>query len=123
MPRVDLTDVGTPDPAHSSSYTILLTISANPKFLEKDEKSVNQKENFLVDVHPRMLKWNFNLYVIRLWDVMTKYNPNELWYVEMILQDSKGEWLHAVLLGSLVKRWGKVLKEFHLFNMRCDSAC
>ncbi|MED6137560.1 hypothetical protein PIB30_066102 [Stylosanthes scabra] len=53
-----------------------------------------------------------------MWDVPTKYNPNELWYVEMILQDRKGERMHAVLSRSLLKRWGKVLKEFHLFSMR-----
>ncbi|MED6211476.1 hypothetical protein PIB30_074002, partial [Stylosanthes scabra] len=82
------------------------------------KKAMNQKENFLAEVHSRTPGWNFNLYVIRMWDVPTKYNPNELWYVEMILQDSKGERMHAVLPRSLLKRWGKVLKEFHLFNMR-----
>ncbi|MED6210265.1 hypothetical protein PIB30_062608 [Stylosanthes scabra] len=81
-------------------------------------KAMNQKENFLAEVHSRTPEWNLNLYVIRMWDVPTKYNPNELWYVEMILQDSKGERMHAVLSRSLLKRWGKVLKEFHLFNMR-----
>ncbi|MED6132765.1 hypothetical protein PIB30_021892 [Stylosanthes scabra] len=42
----------------------------------------------------------------------------EIWYIEMILQDSKGDRLHAILPRSLIKRWGQVLKEFHMFNMR-----
>ncbi|MED6121248.1 hypothetical protein PIB30_028196 [Stylosanthes scabra] len=50
---------------------------------------MNRPENYLAEVHPRTPEWNFNLYVITMWDVSTKYNPNELWYVEMILQDSK----------------------------------
>ncbi|MED6114506.1 hypothetical protein PIB30_080887 [Stylosanthes scabra] len=62
--------------------------------------------------------YNFNVYVIRLWEVPMKYNAKEVWYLELILQDSKGERLHAVVPRLLIKKWGNVLKEFHMFNIK-----
>ncbi|MED6184977.1 hypothetical protein PIB30_052560 [Stylosanthes scabra] len=42
--------------------------------------------------------------------------------VEVILQDIKGNRLHVVLLrNSLISRWGQVLVEDKIFNMRCGG--
>ncbi|MED6209832.1 hypothetical protein PIB30_058475 [Stylosanthes scabra] len=76
------------------------------------------REDYLVDVHPRYHEWNFNVYVIRMWEVPSKSNPKVMTHVELILQDSKGNRLHAVLNRSMFKRWGGVLAEFKMFNMR-----
>ncbi|MED6221563.1 hypothetical protein PIB30_056001 [Stylosanthes scabra] len=56
-----------------------------------------QREDFFADVHPRYHEWNFNVYVIRMWE---------------------GDRLHAVLPRPLLTRWGRVLSEFKMFNMR-----
>ncbi|MED6189674.1 hypothetical protein PIB30_098367 [Stylosanthes scabra] len=77
-----------------------------------------QNEHFLADVHARFHDWNFNVYVIRVWEVLSKSNPKEMTHVELILRDSKGDRLHAVLPRSLISRWGPILAEFKLFNMR-----
>ncbi|MED6175912.1 hypothetical protein PIB30_082799 [Stylosanthes scabra] len=73
---------------------------------------------FLGDIHPKYHEWNFNVYVIRMWEVPPKNNPKVMTHVELILQDSEGDKLHAVLPCSLLKRWGGVLGEFKMFNMR-----
>ncbi|MED6181501.1 hypothetical protein PIB30_019929 [Stylosanthes scabra] len=68
---------------------------------------MNRPENYLAKVHPRTPEWNFNLYVIRMW--MFRLS---------IIQMSYGRAVARRPSTTLVKRWGKVLKEFHLFNMR-----
>ncbi|MED6160513.1 hypothetical protein PIB30_052115 [Stylosanthes scabra] len=78
-------------------------------------------EDYLADIHPRYHEWNFNVYVIRMWEVPSKSNPKVMTHIELILQDSKGslgDRLHAVLNRPMLKRWGGVLTEFKLFNMR-----
>ncbi|MED6111168.1 hypothetical protein PIB30_049924 [Stylosanthes scabra] len=74
--------------------------------------------DFLGDIHPRYHEWNFNVYVKRMWEMPSKNNPMVMTHVELIMQDSKGYRLHAVLPRSLLKRWGGVLGEFKMFNMR-----
>ncbi|MED6127543.1 hypothetical protein PIB30_089018 [Stylosanthes scabra] len=46
-------------------------------------------EDFLGDVNLHKSDYNFNVYIIRMWNVPTKYNSSEVWYVELILQDNK----------------------------------
>ncbi|MED6125008.1 hypothetical protein PIB30_064436 [Stylosanthes scabra] len=76
------------------------------------------REDYHADVHPRYHEWNFNVYVIRMLEVPSKSNPKVMTHVELILQDSKGDRLHAVLNWPMLKRWGGVLAEFKMFNMR-----
>ncbi|MED6147667.1 hypothetical protein PIB30_045890 [Stylosanthes scabra] len=49
-------------------------------------------EDYLADVHPRYHDWNFNVYVVRMWEVPSKSNPKVMSHVELILQDSKVGW-------------------------------
>ncbi|MED6197761.1 hypothetical protein PIB30_059638, partial [Stylosanthes scabra] len=53
-----------------------------------------------------------------MWEVRSKSNPKQITHVELILQDGKGDRLHAVLPHSLISTWGQVLAEFKFFNMR-----
>ncbi|MED6160407.1 hypothetical protein PIB30_051279 [Stylosanthes scabra] len=97
---------------HLKTFQFLLPTEVNAP------KAMAETEHLLADVHPRKPDWNLNVYIIRLWEVPSKYNPNEFLYLEMILQDSKGERLHAVVPDWLINRWKNVLKEFTMFNMK-----
>ncbi|MED6135695.1 hypothetical protein PIB30_049096 [Stylosanthes scabra] len=108
-----------------SSHTLTSTTLQKKKALSIDqdeqhavEKRTVAREDFLADVHSRKPDWNINVYVIRLWGVPTKSNLKVDWYIEMILQDRKGDRLHALLPCSLFKGLRDMINEFQLYNMR-----
>ncbi|QHO56132.1 replication protein A 70 kDa DNA-binding subunit A-like isoform [Arachis hypogaea] len=73
--------------------------------------------DYLLDVNPKKLAWNFNVYVVRISEVPNKYNEKEIGSIEMILQDSKGDRIHASIPKSVVARWKGNIFEFQMYVM------
>ncbi|MED6114491.1 hypothetical protein PIB30_080759 [Stylosanthes scabra] len=51
------------------------------------------------DVHPSMYDLEFNVCVIRIWEVPAKFNPNEIQSLEMVVQDHKDPCWYCLGLG------------------------
>ncbi|XLS91586.1 hypothetical protein HN51_067594 [Arachis hypogaea] len=50
---------------------------------------MEEKFDLVTDVNPKKLQWHFKVYVVRIWEVPSKYNEKEIGSIEMILQDAK----------------------------------
>ncbi|KAL1289288.1 hypothetical protein HN51_057763 [Arachis hypogaea] len=71
----------------------------------------------LMDVNARKLDWNFQVYIVHLWEVPNIFNINDINGIEMVLQDIQGGRIQASITKPLVKKWrGKIL-EFKMYIM------
>ncbi|XLV01040.1 hypothetical protein S245_015411 [Arachis hypogaea] len=77
-------------------------------------------ENFdyLADVNAKTLHWSFKVFVVRAWDVPSRFNDKEVMSMELVLQDSKGHRLQASIPKPLVKKWKDVIVEFQMYTMK-----
>ncbi|XLS83190.1 hypothetical protein HN51_049021 [Arachis hypogaea] len=78
---------------------------------------MEEKFDLVTDVNPKKLQWHFKVYVVRIWEVPSKYNEKEIGSIEMILQDAKGGRIHCTILRGLVKKWRGVILEFQMYTM------
>ncbi|XLR15270.1 hypothetical protein S83_043208 [Arachis hypogaea] len=67
--------------------------------------------DMLMDVSPKKLAWNFLVYVVRLWEAPSRYNPKEINSIEM------GGRIQASVPKALVRRWNDNLAEFKMYKM------
>ncbi|XP_025640561.1 uncharacterized protein [Arachis hypogaea] len=73
--------------------------------------------DYLLDLNPTKITWNFKVYVIRIWEVPSKYNEKEVGSIQMILQDSKGDRMHAKIPRSLISKWKGSIVQFQNYQM------
>ncbi|RYR26218.1 hypothetical protein Ahy_B02g060415 [Arachis hypogaea] len=73
--------------------------------------------DYLLDLNLTKLTWNFKVYVIRIWEVPSKYNEKEVGSIQMILQDSKGDRMHVKIPRSLISKWKGSVVQFQNFQM------
>ncbi|XLU25177.1 hypothetical protein S245_061243, partial [Arachis hypogaea] len=52
-------------------------------------KKMEEKFDLVTDVNPKKLQSHFKVYVVRIWEVPSKYNEKEIASIEIILQDAK----------------------------------
>ncbi|XP_052113681.1 replication protein A 70 kDa DNA-binding subunit A-like [Arachis duranensis] len=72
----------------------------------------------VLDVNAKTLHWNFKVYVIRIWEVPSKFNNNEVNSIEMVLQDNKGGRIHASIPRAVANRkWRGVIEAFQMYIM------
>ncbi|XP_057734140.1 uncharacterized protein LOC130949435 [Arachis stenosperma] len=67
--------------------------------------------DFLGDINTKKLWWSFKVYIIRIWELPSKFNEKEVQSIEMILQDSKGNRMIASIPKALVQKWSDVIAE------------
>ncbi|RYR57899.1 hypothetical protein Ahy_A05g023577 [Arachis hypogaea] len=48
--------------------------------------------DMLMDINPRKLGWTFEVYVVHLWELPSKFKDKEINGIEMTLQDIKARW-------------------------------
>ncbi|XP_025652763.1 uncharacterized protein [Arachis hypogaea] len=63
------------------------------------------------------LDWNFKVYIVRIWEVPSKYNKKEIGSIEMILQDCKGGRIYATIPRALAEKWSGNIIEFEMYTM------
>ncbi|KAH0633182.1 hypothetical protein KY284_035968 [Solanum tuberosum] len=63
------------------------------------------------------MHWNLKVRVIRLWIVPDKFKSEIPYSLEMILQDEKGDRIHASLGKTVIKHFGEILYELGVFRM------
>ncbi|KAH0693272.1 hypothetical protein KY290_021467 [Solanum tuberosum] len=63
------------------------------------------------------MHWNLKVRVIRLWIVPDKFKPEIPYSLEMILQDEKGDRIHASLGKTVIKHFREILYELGVFQM------
>ncbi|QHO12363.1 Replication protein A 70 kDa DNA-binding subunit A [Arachis hypogaea] len=73
--------------------------------------------DFVTDVNARKLDWNFKVYIVRIWEVPSKYNKKEIGSIEMILQDCKGGRIYATIPRALAEKWSGNIIEFEMYTM------
>ncbi|QHO40619.1 Replication protein A 70 kDa DNA-binding subunit A [Arachis hypogaea] len=71
-------------------------------------------ENFdyLADVNAKTLHWSFKVFVVRAWDVPSRFNDKEVMSMEL------GHRLQASIPKPLVKKWKDVIVEFQMYTMK-----
>ncbi|XP_016195509.1 uncharacterized protein LOC107636521 [Arachis ipaensis] len=73
--------------------------------------------DFVTDVNARKLDSNFKVYIVRIWEVPSKYNEKEIGSIEMILQDCNGGRIYATIPRALAKKWSGNIIEFEMYTM------
>ncbi|RYR47676.1 hypothetical protein Ahy_A07g033621 [Arachis hypogaea] len=58
---------------------------------------MEEKFDLVTDVNPKKLQSHFKVYVVRIWEVPSKYNEKEIASIEIILQDAKGGRIHCTI--------------------------
>ncbi|KAL4287082.1 uncharacterized protein DS421_19g652150 [Arachis hypogaea] len=67
--------------------------------------------DMLMDVSPKKLAWNFLVYVVRLWEAPSRYNPKEINSIEMVGR------IQASVPKALVRKWNDNIHEFKMYKM------
>ncbi|XP_057723394.1 replication protein A 70 kDa DNA-binding subunit B-like [Arachis stenosperma] len=73
--------------------------------------------DFLGDINTKKLWWSFKVYIIRIWELPSKFNEKEVQSIEMILQDSKGNRMIASIPKALVQKWSGLIIQFQMYAM------
>ncbi|MED6217576.1 hypothetical protein PIB30_018969 [Stylosanthes scabra] len=69
------------------------------------------------EVHLSKNDMEFNVCVIRIWEVSVKFNPNEIQSLKMVVQDHKGQRIHVGVGKGLVKKLKPRVREFQICKM------
>ncbi|XP_049365204.1 uncharacterized protein LOC125830030 [Solanum verrucosum] len=69
------------------------------------------------EITSKSMHWNLKVRVIRLWIVPDKFKPEIPYSLEMILQDEKGDRIHASIGKTLIKHFREILYELGVFRM------
>ncbi|QHN81611.1 replication protein A 70 kDa DNA-binding subunit A-like [Arachis hypogaea] len=51
--------------------------------------ALNQKVDAVADINPTKLAWNLKVGIVRLYEFPSKWNPREIYSMELVLQDEK----------------------------------
>ncbi|XP_072059828.1 replication protein A 70 kDa DNA-binding subunit A isoform X1 [Arachis hypogaea] len=73
--------------------------------------------DMLMDVNARKLEWNFQVYVVHLWEVPNRFNEKEINGIEIVLQDVQGGRIQASIPKPLLKKWRGKIVEFKMYIM------
>ncbi|XLT39236.1 hypothetical protein HN873_070528, partial [Arachis hypogaea] len=66
--------------------------------------ALNQKVDAVADINPTKLAWNLKVGIVRLYEFPSKWNPREIYSMELVLQDEKGNIMKCTLFGDLVDK-------------------
>ncbi|XLR21886.1 replication protein A 70 kDa DNA-binding subunit A-like [Arachis hypogaea] len=78
---------------------------------------MEEKYDSISEVNLKRLWWNFKVYIVRIWEELSKYNKQETWSIEMVLQDNKGDRIYSTVPRALVQKWTPILHEFQMYTM------
>ncbi|XLR56734.1 hypothetical protein S83_007406 [Arachis hypogaea] len=53
--------------------------------------------NCVVDINPSKLEWSMVEGIVRMYEVPSQWNLDEVFSIEMILQDERGDWIYCTI--------------------------
>ncbi|QHN77286.1 replication protein A 70 kDa DNA-binding subunit A-like isoform [Arachis hypogaea] len=65
---------------------------------------LNQKMDVVADINPTKLAWNLKVRIVRLYEFPSKWNPREIYSMELVLQDERGDRIHCSIPKSNMAR-------------------
>nr|XP_009767159.1 PREDICTED: uncharacterized protein LOC104218379 [Nicotiana sylvestris] len=64
------------------------------------------------------MSWNLKVRIVRLWHVPNRDKPDNTVSLELIIQDEKGDRIHATIGRSLIRMFKPKIKELGLYFMK-----
>ncbi|QHO39133.1 replication protein A 70 kDa DNA-binding subunit A-like [Arachis hypogaea] len=62
--------------------------------------ALNQKVDAVADINPTKLAWNLKVEIVHLYEFPSKWNPREIYNMELVLQDERGDCINCSIPNS-----------------------
>ncbi|KAL4350420.1 hypothetical protein AHAS_Ahas10G0140200 [Arachis hypogaea] len=79
---------------------------------------LNQKVDAVADINPTKLAWNLKVGIVRLYEFPSKWNPREIYSMELVLQDERGDRIHCSISKSNMAVFRTLIREHELYAMK-----
>ncbi|XP_019227248.1 PREDICTED: uncharacterized protein LOC109208572 [Nicotiana attenuata] len=79
--------------------------------------------DFIKDITISKMQWKLKVRVVRLWEVPDRFNPGTIFSIELVLQDEKGDRIHASIGKSVLHLLKTQINELGLYLMANFIVC
>ncbi|XLS52115.1 hypothetical protein HN51_012792 [Arachis hypogaea] len=76
------------------------------------------RKDFVGDINPTKLAWSLVVGVARLYEFPSQWNKNEVFSLELVLQDEKGDRIHATVCKPGLELFKNRIKEHCVYSMQ-----
>ncbi|RYR13464.1 hypothetical protein Ahy_B04g070450 isoform D [Arachis hypogaea] len=76
------------------------------------------RKDFIRDINPTKLAWSLVVGVARLYEFPSQWNKNEVFSLELVLQDEKGDRIHATVCKPGLELFKNRIKEHCVYSMQ-----
>ncbi|KAL1326879.1 hypothetical protein HN51_037001 [Arachis hypogaea] len=76
------------------------------------------RKDFVGDINPTKLAWSLVVGVARLYEFPSQWNKNEVFSLELVLQDEKGDRIHATVCKPGLELFKNRIKEHCVYTMQ-----
>ncbi|XP_057753337.1 uncharacterized protein LOC130972992 [Arachis stenosperma] len=80
--------------------------------------ALNQKVDAVADINPTKLAWNLKVEIVRLYEFPSKWNPREIYNMELVLQDEMGDCIHCSIPNSNMAVFRTLIREHELYTIK-----
>ncbi|XP_016167012.1 uncharacterized protein LOC107609523 [Arachis ipaensis] len=72
----------------------------------------------VVDINPSKLEWSVVVGVVRMYEVLSQWNPDEVFSIEMILQDEWGDRIHYTIPRNNIVIFRSVICDHEIYSLK-----
>ncbi|XP_075097352.1 uncharacterized protein LOC107766243 isoform X1 [Nicotiana tabacum] len=96
-----------------------------PRFQQKLRITQKMAANndFIKDITISKMQWKLKVRVVRMWEKPDRFNPGSIFSIELVLQDEKGDHIHASIGKSVLHIFNKKINELGLYLMANFIVC
>ncbi|XLU65583.1 hypothetical protein S245_024792, partial [Arachis hypogaea] len=80
--------------------------------------ALNKKVDVIADINPMKLAWTLKVVIMRLYEFPIKWNPREIYSMELVLQDEMGDRIHCSIPKSNMVVFRTLIREHELYAMK-----
>ncbi|XP_019266001.1 PREDICTED: uncharacterized protein LOC109243509 [Nicotiana attenuata] len=81
------------------------------------------KFDFINDITISKMQWKLKVRVVRMWEKPDRFNPGSIFSIELVLQDEKGDRIHASIGKSVLHIFNRKINEHGLYVMANFIVC
>ncbi|XP_019227069.1 PREDICTED: uncharacterized protein LOC109208414 [Nicotiana attenuata] len=79
--------------------------------------------DFIKDITISKMQWKLKVRVVRMWKIPDRFNPGNIFSIELVLQDEKGDRIHASIGKSVLHLFNTKINELRLYLMANFIVC